>query len=143
MALRHALWRLSLCIVLIGIATANPGIGQTGGYSRPFLDTLNETCWNGSAVSPQRDPSVRRALVRVYLANPTDDDLSQICVYDVTCGEVVFSGRIRRGSRRALTICPDSRRRGGILILDPFGRLAEYRNLSSPATIQLRTLGSR
>ena len=142
MAMRHALRVLSLGIVLACMATAKPGFAQTGAYSRPFLDTLNETCWNGPA-PPQRDPSVRRAMVRVYLANPTDNDLSRICVYDLTCGEVVFSGRIRRGSRKALAICPDSDRRGGILILDPFGRLAEYRDLASPATIQLRTLGSR
>lgn len=143
MAMRHALRVLSLCIVLACMAPAKPGFAQSGAYSRPFLDALNETCWKGSVVSPRRDPSIRRALVRVYLANPTDNDLSQICVYDLTCGEVVFSGRIRRGSRRALTICPDSNRRGGILIIDPFGRLAEYRDLASPATIQLRTLGSR
>ncbi len=143
MAMRHVFRVVSLGAVLLGIAAADPGFAQTGGYSRPFLDVLNETCWNGSAVSPQRDPSVRRALVRVYLANPTDSDLSQICVYDLTCGEVVFSGRIQRGSRRSLTICPDSSRRGGILVLDPFGRLAEYRDLASPATIQLRTLGRR
>lgn len=143
MASRHAHWRITLCIAMAGIVTINPAFAQTGDYSRPFLDAVNEACWNGPLEPPRRDPLVRRALVRVYLANQTADDLNQVCVYDLICGEVVFSGRIRRGDRQTVTICPNSRRRGGILILDPFGRVTEYTGLASPATIQLQPAGHR
>lgn len=143
MASRHALWRLTLYIAMAGIAAINPAFAQTGGYSRPFLDALNEACWSGPLEAPQRDPSIRRALVRVYLVNPTADDLNQVCVYDLTCGEVAFSGRIERGDRQVVTICPNSHRRGGILVLDPFGQVSEYTGLASPATILLRPPGNR
>ena len=73
----------------------------------------------------------------MILANSRSNDLSQICAYDLTCGEVVFSGRIERSRRVAFSVCADSRVRGHILLLDPFGTLVEHRNLRSPATIQL------
>ena len=73
----------------------------------------------------------------MILANSRSNDLSHICAYDLTCGEVAFSGRIERSRRVSFSVCSDSRGRGHILLLDLFGTLLEHRNLQSPATIQL------
>ena len=126
-----------LGLVCLGLATLVPGPAQAQSYSSQFLDVLNEACFSDRETRhPDGQPRTRRR-IRVILANSRSNDLSQICAYDLTCGEVVFSGRIERSRRVAFTVCADSRVRGHILLLDPFGTLVEQRDLQSPATIQL------
>ncbi len=142
MNLRRTLLGLSLCVVSVSVIPIGSGLAQSGQYSRPFLEILNEACWFASPV-PQRRDQPPQPLVRLYLHNPSADDLFQVCVYDLTCGEVVFSGRIPQRSRQSVSVCSDSRAQGHILLLDAFGHIFERRNLKSPATIQLRTKGRR
>ena len=111
------------------------GPAQAQSYSSQFLDVLNAACFSDQTL--RSDQPRTRSRVRVILANSRTGDLSQICAYDLTCGEVVFSGRIERSRRVSFSVCTDSRSRGHILLLDPFGTLVEHRNLRSPATIQL------
>ena len=131
-ALRAA-WLGLACLWLIATGAA-PAIAQN--YSSQFLDVLNEACFSDQT-SLRSDQPRTRSRVRVILANSRSGDLSQICAYDLTCGEVVFSGRIERSRRVSFSVCTDSRTRGHILLLDPFGTLVEHRNLRSPATIHL------
>ena len=121
------------CLWLIASGAA-PAVAQN--YSSQFLDVLNEACFSDQT-SLRSDQPRTRSRVRVILANSRSGDLSQICAYDLTCGEVVFSGRIERSRRVSFSVCTDSRTRGHILLLDPFGTLVEHRNLRSPATIHL------
>ena len=121
------------CLWLIASGAA-PAVAQN--YSSQFLDVLNEACFSDQT-SLRSDQPRTRSRVRVILANSRNGDLSQICAYDLTCGEVVFSGRIERSRRVSFSVCTDSRTRGHILLLDPFGTLVEHRNLRSPATIHL------
>lgn len=113
------------------------GPAEAQGYSSQFLDVLNEACFSDLATGqPNSQPQTQRR-VRVILANSRSNDISQICAYDLVCGEVAFSGRIERSRRVSFSVCSDSRRRGHILLLDPFGTLLEHGDLQSPATIQL------
>ena len=81
------------CLWLIASGAA-PAVAQN--YSSQFLDVLNEACFSDQT-------SLRSDQPRTPVAGPGDPgelsrigDLSQICAYDLTCGEVVFSGRIER-----------------------------------------------
>ena len=127
-----------LCLMLCSWALqGSPAKAQS--YSSGFLDVLNEACF-AAEVPPQRGGSIgRRGQVRVELANSTRSDISRVCVYDLTCGRVVFSGPVIRSKRVAFTVCSNSRARGQVLLLDPFGTLIERNDLASPATIQLGT----
>ena len=122
------------CLCLVGLGA---GSAEAQRYSSQFLDVLNEACFS-NGVQGRSDTQPRpRSRVRVILANSRANDLSQICAYDLTCGEVAFSGRIERSRRVSFSVCADSRVRGHVLLLDPFGTLQEHRNLQSPATIRL------
>ena len=126
-----------LALAFAGIAAMTSGPAAAQSYSSQFLEVLNEACFSDQPTGlPNAQPRTR-SRVRVILANSRSNDLSQICAYDLTCGEVVFSGRIERSRRVAFSVCADSRVRGHILLLDPFGTLVEHRNLRGPATIQL------
>ena len=136
----NTMWNASLPAILgltcLWSLALGPGPAQAQNYSSQFLDVLNEACFSDQT-SLRSDQPRTRSRVRVILANSRRGDLSQICAYDLTCGEVVFSGRIERSRRVSFSVCTDSRSRGHILLLDPFGTLVEHRNLRSPATIQL------
>lgn len=134
--------RTATCAPLLGLAgiaavamTAGPAEGQQ--YSSQFLDVLNAACFSDPSSRHQSEQPGTLSRIRVILANARSIDLSQICAYDLTCGAVVFSGRIERSRRVSFTVCADSRSRGHILLLDRFGTLIERRDLQSPATIQL------
>ncbi len=131
--------RFALLLGLAGIGavamSAGPAEGQQ--YSSQFLDVLNTACFSDPSTRHQSEQPRTLSRIRVILANSRSNDLSQICAYDLTCGEVVFSGRIERSRRVSFTVCADSRARGHILLLDRFGTLLEHRDLQSPATIQL------
>ena len=141
MAMRPARLAVLLSLVCGGLVATGPGVAQSGGYSAAFLDQVNALCWGDGTEPGDRQPS--RAPIRAYLVNAGAEDLSRICAYDLICGEVAFSGRVERRSRVALTICPDSRLRGHLLLLDPFGHLVEHGDLRSPATVELETVGRR
>ena len=133
---RKIIAMITVCV--IGLAANSSGYAETssGRYSRSFLEGLNEECWFGS--SPiQRKGKPARGLVSLTLHNPGGSDRFQICVYDLACGDVVFAGQIHRRSRQYVRVCPDSRGRGHILILDTLGNYDERRGLKSPATITL------
>jgi hypothetical protein len=140
--LRRTLLGLSLCLLSISMIPIGSGLSEPGQYSRPFLENVNEACWFELAM-PQRRGQPARALVRLYLHNPSAFDLFQVCVYDLTCGEVVFSGRFPQRSRKSIPVCSDSRNQGHILLLDTLGHVFEHRNLKSPSTIKLWTVGRR
>lgn len=134
---REGLQEMVLALAFAGIAAMTTGSADAQSYSSQFLDVLNEACFADQAIVRRNEQPRNRSRVRVILANSRSNDLSQICAYDLTCGEVVFSGRIERSRRVSFSVCTDSRVRGHILLLDPFGTLVEHRNLRSPATIQL------
>ena len=134
--MRRACLSAMLGLAWLGSLAWGLGPAQAQSYSSQFLDVLNEACFSDQT-SLRSDQPRTRSRVRVILANSRNGDLSQICAYDLTCGEVVFSGRIERSRRVSFSVCTDSRSRGHILLLDPFGNLVEHRNLRSPATIQL------
>ena len=126
-----------LCLACLCLLAFGTGPAEAQGYSSQFLDVLNAACFSDQPTrQPDAQPRTRRR-VRVILANSRNNDLSQICAYDLTCGEVAFSGRIERSRRVSFSVCSDSRGRGHILLLDLFGTLLERRNLQSPATIHL------
>ncbi len=127
---------LLLALACLCLAALSSDPAQAQRFSSQFLDVLNEACFADPA--PQQNGQNRfRSRVRVILANSRRNDLSQVCAYDLTCGEVAFSGRIERSRRVNFTVCADSRGRGHIVLLDPFGTIVERRDLQSPATIQL------
>lgn len=132
-AFRPALLVLA-CLCLAGLSS---GPAQAQRFSSQFLDVLNEACFADPAPQHENGQNRFRSRVRVILANSRRNDLSQVCAYDLTCGEVAFSGRIERSRRVNFTVCADSRGRGHIVLLDPFGTIVERRDLQSPATIQL------
>ena len=132
---RNGLLAVSLglaCLCLVGLRA---GSAEAQRYSSQFLDVVNQACFSDGGLP--RSENRPRSRVRVILANSRANDLSQICAYDLTCGEVAFSGRIERSRRVSFSVCADSRVRGHILLVDPFGTLQEHRNLQSPATIRL------
>ena len=134
---RIALPSALLVLTCLCLATVYSGPAGAQRFSSQFLDVLNEACFADPAPHQQNGQNRFRSRVRVILANSRSNDLSQICAYDLTCGEVAFSGRIERSRRVNFTVCADSRGRGHIVLLDPFGTIVERRNLQSPATIQL------
>ena len=134
--LRTACLTAMLCIACLWSHGPGAVADTPNSFSSQFLDVLNEACFTDSSRF-RRDQPRTRSRVRVILANSRRGDLSQICAYDLTCGEVVFSGRIERSRRVNFTVCADSRGRGHVVLLDPFGTLIERSDLQSPATIRL------
>lgn len=134
--LRSAFLPAMLCIAWL-LSLAPGAVADTpNSFSSRFLDIVNEACFLDSSRFRSDQPRTR-SRVRVILANSRQGDLSQICAFDVTCGEVAFSGRIERSRRVNFTVCADSRGRGHIVLLDPFGTVIQRSDLQSPATIQL------
>lgn len=126
-----------LVLACLCLAALYSGPAEAQRYSSQFLDVLNEACFADPAPRQPNGQERFRSRVRVILANSRSNDLSQICAYDLICGEVAFSGRIERSRRVNFTVCADSRGRGHIVLLDRFGTLVEHGDLQSPATIQL------
>jgi hypothetical protein len=136
MVLYRTLLALSLCIVCFSAIATKSALAQAG-YSRGFLREVNIQCWSGYAAPMRLAQPRHRPLVRVHLNNRSGVDMLQVCVYDLTCGEVAFSGVLERRRRTNINVCSDSTPRGHILILAPSGERKTFRGLRNPANINL------
>lgn len=125
---------LLFCVACLGSVATSSGLAEEGEFSQHFLNELNVQCWS----QQRRGQSSFRPLVRVNLRNTSDVDQFHICVYDLTCDEVVFRGLIERRDRQSFRVCSDSKRRGHIVVLDAFENFSMFRDLRNRATIKLQ-----
>ncbi len=129
---------LLFCVACLGSVATSSSLAEEGEFSQHFLNELNVQCWSQQRAPQRRSQSSIRPLVRVNLRNTSDADQFHICVYDLTCDEVVFRGLIERRDRQSFQVCSDSKRRGHIVVLDAFENFSMFRDLRSRATIKLQ-----
>ncbi len=81
--------------------------------------------WTASSIALAGSAAAQKQ-VRVQIRNASQAQL-YIKIYDEVCRQTVFSGRLNSRARRPITLCPDHRSRGHIVVFDRFGKQRSYR----------------
>ena len=143
MAILRAFLQVLFCVACLSIIATRPGLAEPARYSRLFLEEVSTDCWSGSPARQQSSQLSQRRQIRLHLRNTSGRDLFQVCIYDLTCGGVIFSGLIPRHNRQFFYICSDSNTRGHILVLNASEDIFESRDLRDRAVIELPSKFSR